>query len=98
MEACFKWVRHACSRDYSRKYAASRFICGHRKRMPAALYISDEIRQDAAETLRHFVKMGCRLVLLSGDRRKWQVATALGIEEWHAQKNRRRSWKLFLKI
>ncbi|MCB0820775.1 MAG: heavy metal translocating P-type ATPase, partial [Bacteroidetes bacterium] len=54
----------------------------------AALYISDEIRQDAAETLAALREMGCRLVLLSGDREEKcrQVATALGIEEWHAQK------------
>lgn len=54
----------------------------------AALYIRDEIRQDAAQSLQTLRESGYRLVLLSGDREEKcsMVASELGISEWYGQK------------
>jgi len=58
--------------------------CGHE--VAGAITVQDEIRPEAAQTLRNLKKMGIRLALLTGDNERVarQIAQAAGIDEYVA--------------
>ncbi len=51
------------------------------------IIVSDEIKEDAKDTIAELKKLGCRIVMLTGDSKKIAeiVAMKLGIEEFHAE-------------
>jgi Cu+-exporting ATPase len=58
-------------------------------RLIGTVDIQDEVKPDAAETVKRLRAMGCRVLLLSGDRTEVcnVVATATGIEDVHGKKS-----------